>query len=113
MDPLSQAFGALADPTRRDMLARMAAGEETVTSLAQQYGLSLQAASKHLKVLETAGIVTKSREAQRRPLHLEPGVLDLMAGWIRRYQREVEARYQRLDDVLAEMNGADAREETA
>lgn len=112
-DPLSQAFSALADPTRRDLLMRLAEGDSTVTSLAEGYDLSLQAVSKHLKVLETAGLVSKTRDAQRRPVHLEPAVLDMMAGWIRRYQREAEARYQRLDDVLADMSGTAAKEESA
>ncbi|MDO9485902.1 MAG: metalloregulator ArsR/SmtB family transcription factor [Actinomycetota bacterium] len=103
-DQLSLAFSALADPTRRDMLTRLASGEATVTALAQRYDVSIQAISKHLKVLETAGLVSRTRDAQRRPVHIEPEVLDLMAGWIRRYQREAEARYSRLDDVLAEMN---------
>jgi DNA-binding transcriptional ArsR family regulator len=112
-DRLSLAFSALGDPTRRDMLTRLAGSDATVTSLAERYDLSLQAVSKHLKVLETAGLVTKTRDAQRRRVHLEPDVLDLMAGWIRRYQREAEARYQRLDNVLAEMRGEAAGEESA
>lgn len=112
-DTLSQAFGALADPTRRSMLTRLAAGDATVTELSEDYDLSLQAVSKHLKVLEAAGLVTKTREAQRRPVHLEPAVLDKMAGWIRRYQREAETRYQRLDDVLAQMNMPTAEEDIA
>ena len=112
-DSLSLAFSALGDPTRRDMLARLASGDATVTSLADRYDLSLQAVSKHLKVLEAAGLVSKTRDAQRRPVHLEPTVLDMMAGWIRRYQREAEARYQRLDDVLEEMSGRAAKEEPA
>ena len=112
-DQMSLAFNALADPTRRDMLARLASGDATATSLAERYDLSLQAVSKHLKVLETAGLVTKTREAQRRPVHLEPEVLDMLAGWIRRYQRQAEARYQRLDDVLADMNKPDVKEDIA
>ena len=112
-DTLSAAFGALADPTRRSMLTRLAAGDATVTALAADYDLSLQAVSKHLKVLEAAGLVTKTRDAQRRPVHLEPAVLDMMAGWIRPYQREAEARYQRLDDVLAQMNMANPEEDIA
>ena len=112
-DDLSLAFGALADPTRRDMLMRLAEGDATVTVLAERYDLTLQAVSKHVKVLETAGLVTKTAEAQRRLVHLEPDVLDLMAGWIRRYQREAEARYRRLDGVLAQMSGTAAKEEIA
>ncbi|MDP1876218.1 MAG: metalloregulator ArsR/SmtB family transcription factor [Actinomycetota bacterium] len=112
-DELSRAFGALGDPTRRDMLVRLASGDATVTSLAERYDLSMQAVSKHVKVLEAAGLVTKTHDGQRRHVHLEPAVLDLMAGWIRRYQREAEARYRRLDDVLAQMSGAAAEEEIA
>ena len=110
---LSKVFAALADPTRRAILARLAKGEANVGDLAKPFAMSLPAVSKHLKVLETAGLVTKTRDAQRRPVHLEPEVLDLMAGWIRRYQRQAEARYRRLDDVLAEMSGAAAEEEIA
>jgi len=102
-DKLSLAFSALADPTRRDMLTHLAKGDATVTALADRYEFSIQAVSKHLKVLEAAGLVSRTKDAQRRPVHLEPEVLDLMAGWIRRYQREAEARYSRLDSVLAEL----------
>ena len=99
-DPLSRVFAALADPTRRDMVARLAAGDATVNELAEPYPVTLQAVSKHLKVLEDAGLVSRSREAQRRPVHLEAEVFDLMTKWIERYRREAEARYRRLDDVL-------------
>jgi len=112
-DDLSRAFSALADPTRRDILTRLARGDATVTVLADGYDLSLQAVSKHLQVLEAAGLVSKTREAQRRSVHLEPEVLDMMAGWIRRYQREAEARYRRLDTLLADMNDSSADEEIA
>lgn len=112
-DHMSLAFNALGDPTRRDMLAQLASGDSTATSLAERYDLSLQAVSKHLKVLENAGLVTKTREAQRRPVHLESEVLDMMAGWIRRYQREAEARFQRLDQVLADMNDSVLKEDIA
>jgi DNA-binding transcriptional ArsR family regulator len=104
-DPLSKVFAALADPTRRDMVARLAAGDATVGQLAAPYDVSVQAVSKHLKVLEEAGLVTKGREAQRRPVHLEAEVFDLMTKWIERYRREAEERFSRLDAVLAEMNG--------
>jgi DNA-binding transcriptional ArsR family regulator len=103
-DPLSQVFAALADPTRRDMVARLCAGDATVGELAAPYDVSLQAVSKHLKVLEGAGLVSRGRDAQRRPVHLEAEVFDLMTKWIERYRREAEARYQRLDAVLAQMN---------
>ena len=104
VDPLSRAFQALADPTRRDMVARLTDGDATVGDLAAPYDVSLQAVSKHLKVLEDAGLVTRSREAQRRPVHLEAEVFDLMTKWIERYRRQAEERFRRLDDVLAEMN---------
>ncbi len=105
-DALSRVFSALADPTRRDMVARLAAGDATVNELAEPYAVSVQAVSKHLKVLEGAGLVSRSREAQRRPVHLEAEVFDLMTGWIERYRREAEERYRRLDDVLRTMPDA-------
>ena len=101
MDQLSRAFAALADPTRRDLVARLAAGDATVGELAAPYSMSLQAVSKHLKVLEQAGLVSKGREAQRRPVRLEAEVLDLTTRWLERYRAQVEERYRRLDDVLA------------
>lgn len=104
-DPLSEVFSALADPTRRDIVARLTDGDATVTELAEPYDMSLQAVSKHLRVLEDAGLVTRSRDAQRRPVHLEAEVFDLMTKWIERYRRQAEERYQRLDAVLAEMEG--------
>ncbi len=106
-DQLSQVFSALADPTRRDMVARLCAGDATVNELAAPYDVSVQAVSKHLMVLETAGLVTKGRDAQRRPVHLEAEVFDLMTKWIERYRREAEERYQRLDAVLAAMKEAE------
>src|SRR3954452_10493782 len=103
-DQLSRVFAALADPTRRDMVARLTDGDATVGQLAAPYAVSVQAVSKHLKVLEEAGLVTRGRDAQRRPVHLEATVFDLMTKWIERYRREAEARYQRLDAVLAELD---------
>ena len=103
-DHLSRLFAALADPTRRDIVARLAVGDATVGQLAEPYEVSVQAVSKHLKVLEEAGLVSRSRDAQRRPVHLEPEVLELMTSWIERYRRAAEERYRRLDAVLAEMN---------
>ena len=102
-DALSRAFSALADPTRRDMVARLADGDATLTELAEHYDVSVQAVSKHLKVLVDAGLVTRTREAQRRPVHLEAEVFDLMTKWIERYRQRAEERYRRLDDVLAAM----------
>ena len=105
-DQLSKVFAALADPTRRDMVARLTDADATVGQLAQPYDVSIQAVSKHLKELEDAGLVTRTREAQTRPVHLEAEVFDLMTKWIERYRRAAEERYQRLDVVLAEMNDA-------
>jgi DNA-binding transcriptional ArsR family regulator len=104
-DELSRVFAALADPTRRDLVARLTDGDATVGDLAAPYDVSLQAVSKHLKVLEEAGLVSRSRDAQRRPVHLEAEVLDLMTQWIERYRRRAEERYQRLDSVLADLAG--------
>ena len=103
-DQLSRVFAALADPTRRDLVARLTTADATVNELAEPYEVSVQAISKHLKVLEEAGLVTKSRKAQTRPVHLEAEVFDLMTAWIERYRRRAEQRYQRLDAVLAELN---------
>jgi DNA-binding transcriptional ArsR family regulator len=103
VDPLSRVFSALADPTRRDMVARLAAADATVNELAAPYSVTIQAVSKHLKVLAEAGLVSRTRDAQRRPVHLEAEVLDLMTAWIERYRREAQERYRRLDDVLAAM----------
>lgn len=102
-DRLSKVFAALADPTRRDIIARLSTADAGVNELAEPYAISLQAVSKHLKVLEDAGLVTRTREAQRRPVHLEAEVLSMTTAWIERYRRQAEARYQRLDAVLAQM----------
>ncbi|HVL98652.1 MAG TPA: metalloregulator ArsR/SmtB family transcription factor [Egibacteraceae bacterium] len=102
-EPLSKVFTALADPTRRDIVARLAATDATVGELAEPYAVSVQAVSKHLKVLENAGLVSKSKVAQRRVVRLEAEVLDLMTAWIERYRKRAEQRYQRLDAVLARM----------
>jgi DNA-binding transcriptional ArsR family regulator len=87
-DDLTRLFAALADPTRRDIVARLTAGDATVGQLAEPYAVSVQAISKHLKVLEDAGLVTRRRDAQRRPVHLETDALDLMTTWIEQYRRE-------------------------
>ncbi|MFL6155125.1 MAG: ArsR/SmtB family transcription factor [Marmoricola sp.] len=86
------------------MVARLTDGDATLSDLSTSYDVSLQAVSKHLKVLEDAGLVTRTREAQRRPVHLEAEVFDLMTKWIERYRRRAEERYRRLDDVLAAMD---------
>ena len=103
-DQLSRVFAALADPTRRDMVARLAVADATVGELAQPYDVSIQAVSKHIKVLADAGLVTQTKDAQRRPCHLEAEVFELMTKWIERYRQQAEERYQRLDAVLAELD---------
>ena len=103
-DQLSRVFAALADPTRRDIVARLTDGDATVGDLAAPYAVSMQAVSKHLKVLEDAGLVTRSRDAQRRPVHLEAEVFDLMTKWIERYRQRAEERFGRLDEVLAALD---------
>ena len=102
-DPLSEVFAALADPTRRDLVARLTDGDATVGELATPYDVSVQAVSKHLKVLEHAGLVSRA-PGHRSPVHLEAEVLDLMTGWLERYRRRAEDRYRRLDAVLAELD---------
>lgn len=105
---LSLVFSALADPTRRDIVARLTAGDATVNELAEPYDVSVQAVSKHIRVLEDAGLVSRTRDAQRRPCHLEAEVFDLMTKWIERYRRAAEDRYRRLDAVLERMGAQDA-----
>ena len=103
-DSLSQVFAALADPTRRDLVARLTDGDASVGQLAAPYQVSVQAISKHLKVLEQAGLVSRRAEEHRSPVHLEAEVFDLMTKWIERYRQRAEARYRRLDTVLAELD---------
>jgi DNA-binding transcriptional ArsR family regulator len=102
-DRLSRVFSALADPTRRDIVARLTVSDATVNELAEPYAVTVQAVSKHLKVLEDAGLVSRRRDAQRRPCHLEAEVFDLMTAWIERYRRQAEERFERLDALLDEM----------
>lgn len=103
-DELSRVFAALADPTRRDIVARLTMADATLVELAEPYAMSVQAISKHVKVLEHAGLVRRSRDAQRRPCHVDAEVFDLMTKWIEKYRRQAEQRYARLDAVLTEMN---------
>jgi DNA-binding transcriptional ArsR family regulator len=112
-DRLSRVFGALADPTRRDIVARLAVGDASVGQLAAPYDVSVQAVSKHLRVLEDAGLVSRSRDAQRRPCHLEAEVFDLMTKWIERYRQQAEERFTRLDAVLAAMSNDDEEDGSA
>jgi DNA-binding transcriptional ArsR family regulator len=102
-DPVSAVFAALADPTRRAILARLAAGEATVNELAAPFPISAQAVSKHLNVLEKAGLIVRTREAQWRRCRLEPGPLRGIAGWIDEYRRFFDERYDTLDTYLQEL----------
>ncbi|MFC5744357.1 ArsR/SmtB family transcription factor [Actinomadura rugatobispora] len=104
-DTLSRVFAALADPTRRDMVARLSEGDATVSRLAEPYRMTLQAVYKHLRVLEDAGLVSRPPGPQPRPVRLELQALDLMDTWIERHRRRVEQRYRRLDIVLEQMKG--------
>ncbi len=97
-------FSALADETRLDIVTRLADGETTLSELAAHYDTSIQAVSKHLSVLEDAGVVSRRREAQRRPVRLEAEVFDLMTKWIERYRQNSEDRYRRLDRLLAQLD---------
>ena len=110
MDPLSVTFAALADPTRRAMLARLAEGEATVNELAAPFELSLPAVSKHLKVLQRAGLVEQSRRAQWRPCRLEPAPLREATHWVDRYLCIWEERYTRLDDYLQTLKQSHEKE---
>jgi DNA-binding transcriptional ArsR family regulator len=103
LDPLSTTFAALADPTRRAILARLASGEASVTELAAPFDMSLPAISKHLKVLERAGLIARSRDAQWRPCHLNAGPLRTAADWIEHYRRFWEESFDRLDEYLREV----------
>jgi DNA-binding transcriptional ArsR family regulator len=102
-DSLSNTFSALADPTRRAILARLASGELSVTELAQPFEMSMPAISKHLKVLERAGLITRGREAQWRPCSLKAAPLKDAAEWLERYRRFWEESFERLDDYLREL----------
>jgi DNA-binding transcriptional ArsR family regulator len=102
-DTLSGTFAALADPTRRAILARLALGETSVTELSQPFEMSLPAVSKHLKVLERAGLITRGRDAQWRPCKLEAGPLRDIAGWVENYRRFWEESFNRLEDYLTEL----------
>jgi DNA-binding transcriptional ArsR family regulator len=104
-DPLSATFQALADPTRRAILARLALGETSVSELAKPFEISLPAVSKHLKVLETAGLIARGREAQWRPCRLEPQALKSVDEWLEEYRRLWEQRLDRLEDYLRTLTG--------
>jgi DNA-binding transcriptional ArsR family regulator len=108
-DRLDLTFAALGDPTRRAILARLATGEASVQELAEPFEMSQPAISKHLKVLERAGLISVDIDAQRRPRRLEPKRLEEAAGWIERYREIFEQNYQRLDALLDELKGKPAQ----
>ena len=108
-DRLNETFGALADPTRRAILARLASGEASVTELAEPFAMSMPAISKHLKVLERAGLIARGREAQWRPCRLQAAPLQDVAGWVEHYRRFWEESFNRLDDYLQELKQKDSK----
>jgi DNA-binding transcriptional ArsR family regulator len=109
-DRLSATFAALADPTRRAILARLASGETSVTELAEPFDMSLPAVSKHLKVLERAGLILRGREAQWRPCRIEPRALKEVDDWLERYRRFWEQSFDRLDDYLRELQAKEKKD---
>ena len=109
-DSLSATFAALADPTRRAILARLASGETSVTQLAEPFEMSMPAISKHLKVLERAGLIARGREAQWRPCRLEPAPLKQASDWIEDYRRFWDERFDRLDEYLTELKTKGTKE---
>jgi len=109
---LNTTFAALADPTRRAILSRLAAGEATVGELAEPFSLTQQAISKHLRVLERAGLISRSRSAQTRPCRIEPGGFQIAAEWIGRHQKMWQDRYDRLDDHLSDLRFGSTEEGT-
>ena len=104
---LDQAFLALADPIRRSIIARLSRGSATVNELAEPFSITIQAISRHIQVLEAAGLVSRTREAQRRPVHLEPAALETLTAWIDSYRLVHERRFRRLDAVLDGITGPD------
>jgi DNA-binding transcriptional ArsR family regulator len=101
-EQLDRAFAALADPVRRGIIARLSTGPATVNELAEPFAITLQAVSRHIAVLEQAGLVTRSRDAQRRPVHLDPAALERLTAWIDGYRLVHEQQYRRLDAVLSQ-----------
>ena len=107
-DGLNATFAALADPTRRAILSRLASGEASVTELAAPFAMSQPAISKHLKVLERAGLVSRGRDAQRRPVRVEAQRLTEATAWLENYRRSLESSFQRLDALLDELKSGEA-----
>jgi DNA-binding transcriptional ArsR family regulator len=110
-DPLSATFAALADPTRRAILARLSQGEATVTELAEPFDMSMPAISKHLKVLERAGLIERGREAQWRPCRLQAEPLKQVEGWVEQYRAHWEQRFDRLDAYLKELQAREKNDD--
>jgi DNA-binding transcriptional ArsR family regulator len=106
---MDRAFMALADPIRRAMVARLSRGPATVNELAEPFDITKQAVSKHIQVLEQAGLVTRTRDAQRRPVHLDAAALERLTAWIDRHRLEAERNYRRLDTLLAQMTDTTER----
>ena len=104
---LDRAFAALADPVRRAIIARLSRGSATLGELAEPFAISLQAVSKHISVLEDAGLVWRTREAQRKPVHLDAAALERLTSWIDGHRLQAEAAYRRLDAVLSASAGTD------
>src|SRR3979490_1615650 len=100
---LDRAFTALGDPVRRALIARLSRGQATVNELAEPFSITKQAVSQHIQVLEAAGLITRSRDGQRRPCHLNPAALEALTSWIDTYRLVAERRYRRLDTVLDNM----------
>ncbi|MGW7681815.1 ArsR/SmtB family transcription factor [Kribbella sp. NPDC054772] len=99
-DQLDRSFAALADPVRRAMIARLSRGPATVNELAEPFPITKQAVSRHIQVLETAGLITRTRDGQRRPCHLVPAALEALTSWIDEYRLETERRFRRMDALL-------------
>jgi DNA-binding transcriptional ArsR family regulator len=104
---LDRAFAALGDPVRRAIIARLSRGEATVNELAEPFTITKQAVSRHIQVLEAAGLITRTRDGQRRPCHLNAAALEELTGWVDGYRLAAERRHRRLDAVLATMRNAD------
>ena len=110
-EQLDAVFGALADPTRRAILARLASGEASVTELVEPFSMSQPAISKHIKVLERAGLVTRGKDAQRRPVRIDARMLAEATGWLESYRKLWETNFERLDSLLEELKAADGASE--
>ena len=106
MVDVATTFQAFGDPTRRAIVDRLVRGDTTVNELARQFPISLQAVSKHIKVLEAAGVVSRRKEGQTRPVHLEPAAIERTAQWLEAHRRRLEAKYERLDQLLERTKGS-------